>query len=132
MSVVLTDLDAKRAAGEVASTHMQVQDFQVTMHHVRHKAPAQGTMQEMVQLLLSPNLSKRRLEEKAQLALNLFFGWPAATRLVQAKIFETYKTRLNVNRKVVRAAACKKRMRKVKTDKEDAIRQHNVAHGRSS
>ena len=78
------DLDAKRAAGEVESTDMHVWDFQVTMNCVRHKAPAQGTMQEMVQLLLSPNLTPRRLEEKAQLALSSFFGWPAATRLVQA------------------------------------------------
>ena len=78
------DLDAKRAAGEVESTDMHVWDFQVTMNCVRHKAPAQGTMQEMVQLLLSPNLTRRRLEEKAQLALSSFFGWPAATRLVQA------------------------------------------------
>ena len=43
---------------------MQVWDFQVTMNCVRHKAPAQGTVEEMVQTLLSPNLTPRRLEEK--------------------------------------------------------------------
>ena len=76
--------------------------------------------------MLSPNLTPRRLEEKAQLALSSFFGWPAATRLVQDKVLESCNKCLKVNRQVVRAAACKKRMRMVKTAKEDAVRLHNV------
>ena len=76
--------------------------------------------------IAQPELDPEAFGRKTQLALSSFFGWPAATRLVQDKVLESYDKCLKVNRNVVRAAACKKRMRMVKTAKEDAVRLHNV------
>ena len=76
--------------------------------------------------IAQPELDPEAFGRKTQLALSSFFGWPAATRLVQDKVLESCNKCLKVNRQVVRAAACKKRMRMVKTAKEDAVRLHNV------
>ena len=117
-----------REEGEAEEVTMQVFDFTVKMTRLRRKAPSQSSVDDMTRMLLSKNLSKKRIEDKAQLVLSLFFHWPAALQAVNDRIVADYQERMTTRRKSKRATACRLRMRKKTRAAESNLRK---AQGRA-
>ena len=79
------------AAGELVETDVRVWAHDFKCSNVRTHDISPGYKQRLMDILKQPNTTRKRMQEKVRVILQLFYSWPSACREIQGELLREYQ-----------------------------------------